>query len=221
VKRCCWFCSNSSMITTANAIDFTDPALKKLPLTFHQPFKGFYVFARVSSLIILIPAWGLYYSIYRPRESWTLKECISNRMIRWFMPLNSYCGLHPLSLDKTKEPSPKNLKETSFVWIDPVDDSLIRGIALDDKVKPMKVPGYVWPKAQTLEAADDLVGLWIHGGGYMMGNASESFGESGKSSSVLDCSTSSDTTLDIPRQLSKVCGRIPFDIDRRVSCSHL
>ncbi|KAF5371594.1 hypothetical protein D9758_003459 [Tetrapyrgos nigripes] len=174
------------MIIIANAIDFSDPALKKLPLTFHQPFKGIYAFARISSLIVLIPAWGIYYSITRPRESWTVKECVSNRMIRWFMPLNSYCGLHPLSLDKTKEPSPESLKETSFIWIEPVEDSLIRGIALDDKVKSVRVPGYVWPKTQALEDAEDLVGLWIHGGGYMMGNASESFGES-----------------EIPRQLSK------------------
>jgi len=46
-------------------------------------------------------------------------------------------------------------------------------------VSCIRIPGYIWPKAGDLGKSDDsaLVGLFVHGGGYMMGNGSETFGE--------------------------------------------
>jgi hypothetical protein len=96
------------------------------------------------------------------------------------MPLNAQCGLSPQSTDKTREVPQKELKETSFVWLEPIPDSLIVGIAADDKVKPVRIPGYIWPKNADLKT-DGFVGLFIHGGGYMMGNGSESFEETSES----------------------------------------
>jgi hypothetical protein len=48
-------------------------------------------------------------------------------------------------------------------------------------VSCIRIPGYIWPKAGDLGKSDDsaLVRLFVHGGGYMMGNGSESFGECG------------------------------------------
>uniref|UniRef100_A0A0W0FTG0 Alpha/beta hydrolase fold-3 domain-containing protein n=1 Tax=Moniliophthora roreri TaxID=221103 RepID=A0A0W0FTG0_MONRR len=93
------------------------------------------------------------------------------------MPLNAECGIAPASVDKTKGPATGTLKETSFIWMEPARDALVKGMAKDIKVKGVRVPGYVWPKGEKLEEGDGVVGLFIHGGGYMMGNGTEKFGE--------------------------------------------
>lgn len=145
-----------------------------------QPLKAVYITGRLLSLGALLPVWTISSIVSRPRASWTVKEAVMTNMIRWLMPLNAQCGISPLVLDKTKEVPQHELKETSFVWLDPVPDEFITGIAKDDKVKAVRIPGYVWPKGKPLtEIAGDeeLVMLWIHGGGYMMGNGSETFPE--------------------------------------------
>ncbi|KAK7440991.1 hypothetical protein VKT23_016771 [Stygiomarasmius scandens] len=201
------------------------PESLRLPLTTHHPvFKTLYIIARLSHLLILIPLWTAWYafpanrnphrSLFRSRNArgygqvdgnedngpWTLRECVSIRLIKWMMPLNSKCALAPLSLDKSRlEERPERereiekegkekMKETGFVWVPPVPREYIKGVANDSQVKAVKLPAYVWPKDSDLNGgnAEDLVGLWIHGGGYMMGNATEKYGES-----------------EIPRQLSK------------------
>jgi hypothetical protein len=154
-------------------------AQPKRPITHYQPFKGIYIFFRLASLVVLVPSWAIYYSAFpRPRKSWTLKETISVRLIRWIMPINAQCGTSPLRTNKTREVPQKELKETSFLKLEPVENSLVRGSAHDDSVPVVRVPAYVWPKGADLQSGDGLVGLWIHGGGYMMGNGSEHFPES-------------------------------------------
>ncbi|KIJ40324.1 hypothetical protein M422DRAFT_49241 [Sphaerobolus stellatus SS14] len=153
-----------------------------LPITYTQPFKALYISLRLASIFLLIPTWTLWHAlIKKPHPSWTLKESLISRLIRWLMPINAQCGLHPLSLDKTQEVPDSKLKETSFVWIEPPESSIIRGAALDrdGKVKPVRVPGYVWPKGGVIGEGEGegLVGLFFHGGGYMMGNGSEYFPE--------------------------------------------
>ncbi|KAJ7210018.1 Alpha/Beta hydrolase protein, partial [Mycena pura] len=145
-----------------------------------QPLKGIYITLRLLALIPLVPAWAIASVFLRPRPSWIFAECVVIRIIRWVMPLNVQCGLSPQSTDKTREVPQEELKETSFVWLEPVPDSLIVGIAADDRVKPVRIPGYIWPKNANLKT-DGLVGLFIHGGGYMMGNGSESFEETSES----------------------------------------
>ena len=97
------------------------------------------------------------------------------------MPLNATCGLSPLATDKTRQVPEKELKETSFVWIEPARDDFIKGSALDPLVSCIRIPGYIWPKHGDLGKSDDtaFVGLFLHGGGYMMGNGSETFAECG------------------------------------------
>lgn len=105
-------------------------------------------------------------------------------LIRWLMPLNARCNLSPLCTDKTREVPDKMLKETRFVWIEPANEGeFVKGPAEDEKIKPVRIPGYVWPKEGRWEGYGGLVGLFFHGGGYMMGNGSESFGELGEFSS--------------------------------------
>ncbi|KIL66998.1 hypothetical protein M378DRAFT_322995 [Amanita muscaria Koide BX008] len=152
------------------------------PIWSSQPYKSMYIVARVSSLLILVPFWFLFYLLpfQRPRRTWTLRECVMVLVIRWMMPLNAICGLSPMSTDKTYQIPDKELKETRGVWITPVDKvskELVKGPAEDGKVRPVKIPGYIWPKRRDWDKYDGLVGLFFHGGGYMMGNATETFGE--------------------------------------------
>ncbi|KAF9269686.1 alpha/beta-hydrolase [Marasmius fiardii PR-910] len=154
------------------------PSSLKFPQSSYQPLKSLHILFTVLSLVVLIPYWGIYYSFTKkPRVSWKIGECIAIRAMRWMMPLNAECGLAPLSVSKVNPPS--DFKESSLVWLEPADKSLVVGIAKDEKILPVRVPGYVWPKGQGLD--DDIssgfVGLFIHGGGYMMGNGMESFGE--------------------------------------------
>ncbi|KAJ7466940.1 Alpha/Beta hydrolase protein [Mycena latifolia] len=150
-------------------------SMASAPLS-RQPLKAIYILLRVLALFPLIPFWAFSSLISRPRASWTIKECVSIRLVHWMMPLNARCGISPLCTDKTREVPQTELKETSFVWLEPISDSLITGIAVDEKVKPVRIPGYIWPKNTAFESGR-LVGLFIHGGGYMMGNGSESFDE--------------------------------------------
>ena len=129
------------------------------PLTYRQPFKGIYIASRLLALCVLLPSWALYYTLLsRPRKSWTIKETVSVHLVRWNLPLNAACGLSPQSTDKTRAVSQKELKETSFVWLEPADSTLVRGIAQDGKISPVCVPAYIWPKGDSLGKDGGLVG---------------------------------------------------------------
>jgi hypothetical protein len=65
------------------------------------------------------------------------------------------------------------------MWLHRTDENIVRGIACDDKIDLIRVPGYIWPKGSPLESRNGLFGLWIHGGGYLVGSGSESYPESG------------------------------------------
>lgn len=86
-----------------------------------------------------------------------------------------------MATDKTRQVPETELKETSFIWIEPARDDVLKSSAVDPLVSAIRVPGYIWPKAGDLGKSDDtaLVGLFVHGGGYMMGNGSETFPECG------------------------------------------
>ena len=182
------------------------------PIWYKQPFKTIYIASRLLALIALVPSWLITYSLFpRPRASWTLGESVLVRILRWIMPLNATCGLSPLATDKTRQVPETELKETSFVWIEPARDDFLKGPASDPLVSSIRIPGYIWPKAGDLGKSDDnaLVGLFLHGGGYMMGNGSESFAECGmRSYSLLIFNVSSslinDFVSDIARKISKV-----------------
>ncbi|KAK0459339.1 Alpha/Beta hydrolase protein [Desarmillaria tabescens] len=92
------------------------------------------------------------------------------------MPIIPLCDIPAQSMDKTRQVNEAELKTTSFVWIEPADNSLIKGVAKDEKVGKIKIPGYVWSKGSPLKHGghvSGLVGLWIHGGGYITGDGSE------------------------------------------------
>jgi hypothetical protein len=75
--------------------------------------------------------------------------------------INEATGIMLECTDKTREVDDRTLKETSFVWFDPVDERLVHGIAKSENTRPVKIPGYVWPKGAQVEEAEGYVGYWV------------------------------------------------------------
>ena len=74
--------------------------------------------------------------------------------------MNEVTGIMLERTDKTKETDDRSLQETSFVWLPPVEDSLVRGTAKSEDVKPTRIPGYVWPQGANLTESQGYVGYW-------------------------------------------------------------
>ena len=132
------------------------------PLCFRQPFKGLYILQRVLGTLLLIPYWTIKYSraSARPRETWTLGEAVWVMVLRKIMRINEATGIMLECTDKTKEVDDRLLKETSFVWLPPLEDLFVRGTANSEEVKPVKIPGYVWPQRTKLAESKGYVGYW-------------------------------------------------------------
>lgn len=132
------------------------------PLCFRQPFKGLYILQRALSTLLLIPYWTIKYSLAsaRPRETWTLGEAVWVMVLRRMMRINEATGIMLEWTDKTKEVDDRSLQETSFVWLPPVENLLVRGTAKSGDVKPAKIPGYVWPRGTNLGESEGYVGYW-------------------------------------------------------------
>lgn len=133
------------------------------PLATKQPFKALYIAQRTLSSLALIPFWYLKYLHVsaRPRTSWTALEAVVVRFIRRMIYMNEATGIMLDRTDKTKQVDDSTLKETSFVWLDAVDESLVHGIAKNEDVKPVRIPGYIWPKGAKVEEAEGYVGYWV------------------------------------------------------------
>jgi hypothetical protein len=132
------------------------------PLCFRQPFRGLYILQRALSTLVLIPYWMIkhYRTSARPRQTWTLSETVCVMVLRRMMRINETTGIMLECTDKTREVDDRSLRETSFVWLPPVEDSLVQGTAKSEDVGPIRVPGYVWPQGTNLAESQGYVGYW-------------------------------------------------------------
>ena len=132
------------------------------PLCFRQPFKGLYILQRALSTLLLIPYWTIKYcrASARPRPTWTLSETVFVMTLRRMMRINEATGVMLECTDKTKEIDDRSLQETSFVWLSPVEDPLVKGAAKSEEVKPTRIPGYVWPQGTDLAMSHGYVAYW-------------------------------------------------------------
>jgi hypothetical protein len=101
------------------------------------------------------------------------------------MPLDATCGLSPMATDKTRQVPETELKETSFVWIEPPRDDFLKGSTVDPLV------------SCSIPISGRKLGIWEYWmvplllvcscmeGGYMMGNGSETFDECGMQLCIL------------------------------------
>lgn len=133
------------------------------PLCFRQPFKGLYILQRVLGTPAPVPYWVVKYccASARPRRTWTLSETVCVMALRRTMRIDEVTGIMLERTDKTKEVDDRSLQETSFFWLPPVEDGLVKGTAKNEGVKPTRIPGYVWPQGINLaESGDDYVAYW-------------------------------------------------------------
>ena len=76
------------------------------------------------------------------------------------MRINGATGIMLECTDTTKEINERSLQETSFVWLSPVGDPLVKGTARSEVMKPTRIPGYVWPQGTNLAESDGYVAYW-------------------------------------------------------------
>ena len=133
------------------------------PLCFRQPFKGLYILQRALSTLILVPYWTIKYccASSRPRRTWTLSETVCVMALRRMIQMNEVTGIMLECTDKTEEVDDGSLQETSFVWLPPVEDPLVKGAAKSEGIKPTRIPGYVWPRGAKLAESHGYVGYWV------------------------------------------------------------
>ena len=81
-------------------------------------------------------------------------------VLRRIMRINEATGIMLECTDKTKEIDDRSLRETSFIWLSPAEDSLVKGTAKSEVVKSTRIPGYVWPQGTNLGESDGYVGYW-------------------------------------------------------------
>ena len=83
--------------------------------------------------------------------------------LRRVMRINEVTGIMLECTDKTEEVDDGSLQETSFVWLPPAEDPLVKGAAKSEDVKSVRIPGYVWPQGANLAESHGYVGYWVSG----------------------------------------------------------
>jgi hypothetical protein len=145
-----------------------------------------------------------------PRCSWFptgqstipwIKQIVNVNFTRRIYKITEVAGVTWGTRDPDVEPSPESLKETRFLWVDPLPEEARTGIVVD--AVPFKRVGcYVWPKNAPLPRAGKgkveydsgtrtsdsvgsqdglactsvgtpLIGIFMHGGGYCHMSAHE------------------------------------------------
>jgi hypothetical protein len=177
------------------------PHYANLPYA-REPWKSLYVFWRLFTTLAFVPWWVVYYTVMprsiRPRASWNLRQIINVNFTRRIFRVTEVAGVTWGTKDPTAEPDQSKLKETDFVWAEPLNEKFRRGLLGQEGIPGFtKVGCYVWPgKHKTLKARikaklhhapagplpsssssiDDkvhMVGVFMHGGGYCHMSAHE------------------------------------------------
>lgn len=167
-----------------------------------EPWKSLYVFQRLVTTLLLVPFWALYYAVLprsrRPRPSWSIKQIINVKFTRRIYKVTEVAGVTWGTRDPQTAPPEGSLKETRFEWVNPLPAELRLGVLVDERVPCKRVGVYVWPKTSpksnppasaqsspkessllvkaAIDAKDpsNIVGMFMHGGGYCHMSAHES-----------------------------------------------
>lgn len=163
------------------------------PYPFDRPAFLYYLFValRILSTLLLFPVCTLSYTLRikrRPHTSWSPLQCSLLDFNRHIAGLADLAGLRWGVRDPFAEPSPRDLKETRFEWVEGLPWEAVTGILLDQFVGPTDAVGcFVWERegatgesATVEQLAEGFVGIYAHGGSYRHLSAHESCPTSGK-----------------------------------------
>lgn len=139
----------------------------------------------------------------RPRPSWSIRETLLIDFTRRVSAISDQAGVQHATRDPTEEPKRDSLKETRFEWAPGIAGDLCCGVLDDCEVHPLERVGtFIWERAEDVrvdytrfndkgtreDAGDDasilsygqdggdkgdLVGVYLHGGGYTHFSAHE------------------------------------------------
>ncbi len=125
-----------------------------------EPWKALYVFQRLFTTLALVPVWVLKYSFMprelRPRKSWSLRQIINVNFTRRIYKVTEVAGVTWGTRDPTVAPDTTTLRETRFIWADPLPVSMRTGIVEGGGVKFKRVGCYVWPKEEPTVFAEPV-----------------------------------------------------------------
>lgn len=117
-----------------------------------EPWKALYVLQRLFTTLVLVPIWVLEYSLlprrFRPRKSWSLRQIINVNFTRRIHKVTEVAGVTWGTRDPTVAPDSTTLRETRFIWADPLPLSMRTGIVEGGGVEFKCVGCYVWPKEE-------------------------------------------------------------------------
>ncbi|KAL1742147.1 Alpha/Beta hydrolase protein [Schizophyllum fasciatum] len=144
----------------------------------HQPIKGVYLTGQVLlTCFIRLPYWVLV-SLpvpWRPRPSWTLKQCLQIKFMRYIADLGDKVGdFLPRGTPTYEAIAPG--KEVKAVWLEPVPELIVGELKLwaaAQNVEPARIPGYWLHSADSSDLPlgapprpGEKVLLHFHGGAY-------------------------------------------------------
>ncbi len=181
-----------------------------------EPWKSLYVLQRLFITLLLVPIWTIKYLVlprrFRPRESWSLRQIVYVKFTRRIYKVTEVAGVTWGTRDPTTAPDEGSLRDTTFVWVEPLAERFRTGIlgpggnsvTGEERVSYVKVGCYIWPKLNAWTTKDvestgqydnavKLVGVFMHGGGYCHMSAHEN-----------------SRTSRIPRGLIEVCFLLPL-----------
>ncbi|ORY61045.1 Alpha/Beta hydrolase protein [Leucosporidium creatinivorum] len=140
-----------------------------------------FVALRLLSTLLPLPLLTLLYALRikrRPRPSWSSPQCALLDFNRRVAGLVDIAGMRWEVRDPSAEPSPRELRETSFERVDGLSREELVGVLRDDNVGPTNAVGcFVWERRRNdsvEQLAEGFVGIYAHGGLYLYFSAHDS-----------------------------------------------
>ncbi|CAJ2508418.1 Uu.00g134440.m01.CDS01 [Anthostomella pinea] len=173
------------------------------PLLSHQPLRLLFQLTYIGTVVARLPYWLIVALVrpFRPHQRWTTKQSFMTRVMYAMLDMTSHLGItETLSLKKKNEGN-------RFQIIDPSPLDVYEG-PLASVVKPQPVGGTWFPHAPDPNVASQVVGLYFHGGAFVMGDGRTD--SCGFSANLLLDHGGVDTVLSLQYRLSGYSGINPF-----------
>ena len=154
-------------------------------LLHRKPFKVIYLLGIVTTVLIQLPFWSIYYSWRpnRPRKTWTLYRTIHVQILRKLTQLAFKLCVFDVR-NRSLEVPQKELESLNarFVWIPELQKEDIVGVVAEHAaragIESIAIPAY-WILKEGVKRSpehdkaqrDERVMLYIHGGAFVVRNS--------------------------------------------------
>ncbi|KAI2611422.1 alpha/beta hydrolase fold-3 domain-containing protein [Hypoxylon fragiforme] len=175
---------------------------QKYPILSYQPLRLLFQVTYISSIIIRLPLWVIVSLVrpLRPLPQWTFRQTFMSRVLHALTDFGSRIGItETLSLEPGDEGD-------QFQVIQPSTLDVYQGpLASFPDTKPVKVGGTWYPRPLSKEdAPSKTVGLYFHGGAYVLGTGRKA--QFGWGCSTLAARTDLDAVFAVQYRLAAYSG---------------